>query len=233
VKGTDFQDGTIEVDIAVKVTAVPPGARMPGFIGIPFRARADASHYELFYLRPGNSQSGNQVMRNHSVQYSAAPDFGWYELRRGLPWVYKTYADLELETWTKMKIEVVGRSASLYLNGSAKPSLIADGMKGEDLHGAIALWSFPGEESYFANLRITPAAPQPVKNGGEAAGMWDVKSTTDAAGPVEGSMKLSRDGNSLTGTWTNTFGVDQPVSGTWRNRRIGVPSASPRMTNLC
>jgi hypothetical protein len=116
-----------------------------------------------------------------------------------------------------MKIEVVGRSASLYLNGSAKPGLIVDGITGEDLHGAIALWSFPGEESYFANLRITPAAPQPVKNGGEAAGMWDVKSITDAAGPVEGSMKLNRDANSLTGTWTGTFGADQPVSGTWRD----------------
>ena len=40
--GTDFQDGTIEADIALKVT-VPPGVRMPGFIGIAFRARPDVS----------------------------------------------------------------------------------------------------------------------------------------------------------------------------------------------
>jgi hypothetical protein len=53
--GTDFQDGTIEADIALKVNA-PPGATMPGFIGIAFRARPDASHYELFYIRPGNSK---------------------------------------------------------------------------------------------------------------------------------------------------------------------------------
>jgi hypothetical protein len=68
IKGTQFQDGTIEADVAMKVTT-PPGVRMPGFIGIAFRSRPDASHYELFYLRPGNSRSEDQAMRNHSVQY--------------------------------------------------------------------------------------------------------------------------------------------------------------------
>ena len=217
LKNSDFQDGTIEVDLAVKITNVPPGARMPGFTGIAFRARADASHYELFYFRPGNSQSENQVMRNHSVQYTATPDFGWYELRRGWPWAYEAYADLQLETWTKVKIEVAGRTARLYLNGSTKPSLIVDGMKGEDLHGAIGLWTSPGEESYFSNLKITPATPQPIRNGGEAAGAWEVKSGTDAAGAVDGSLKLMRDGKKITGTWSGTFGTEQPVSGTWRD----------------
>src|SRR5690349_9850413 len=65
--GTDFQDGTIDADIALKTT-VPPGVRMPGFVGLAFRARPDASHYELFYLRPGNAGSDDQQMRNHSVQ---------------------------------------------------------------------------------------------------------------------------------------------------------------------
>src|SRR6202046_3169338 len=54
--GTDFRDGTIEVDIATKVTT-PPGGRRPGFSGIAFRVGPDASHYELFYLRPGNSKA--------------------------------------------------------------------------------------------------------------------------------------------------------------------------------
>ena len=68
VNGMKFHDGTIEVDIATKVTT-PPGAKRPGFTGIAFRARPDASHYELFYLRPGNSRSEDQAKRNHSVQY--------------------------------------------------------------------------------------------------------------------------------------------------------------------
>jgi hypothetical protein len=47
VKGTNFRDGTIEVDVATKITR-PRGVRMPGFIGIGFRAHPDASRYELF-----------------------------------------------------------------------------------------------------------------------------------------------------------------------------------------
>src|SRR5438067_10493952 len=77
--GTDFQDGVIEADIALKITT-PPGVRYPGFIGIAFRARADSSHYELFYVRPGNSDAPDQTMRNHAVQYASEPAFGWYRL---------------------------------------------------------------------------------------------------------------------------------------------------------
>src|SRR5881394_1904399 len=99
LRGTDFQDGTIEADIALKITT-PPGVRMPGFVGIAFRARPDASHYDLLYLRPGNSRAEDQAMRNHSVQYVAAPGFDWYKLRREWPWIYESYADLQPEVWT-------------------------------------------------------------------------------------------------------------------------------------
>src|SRR5215469_11489845 len=39
LRGADFQDGTIDVDLAVKITT-PPGVRMPGFTGIAFRMSA-------------------------------------------------------------------------------------------------------------------------------------------------------------------------------------------------
>src|ERR1700679_3727517 len=134
LKGVQIQDGTIEADIAMKRTT-PPGVRMPGFVGIAFRTRTDASHYDLFYLRPWNSHADDQAMRNHSVQYVAAPGFDWYKLRREWPWIYESYADLQPEGWNKIKIEVHGRTARLYLNGSANPSLIVNGLKGEDLQG--------------------------------------------------------------------------------------------------
>src|SRR5437899_10861329 len=97
LKGVQIQDGTIEGDIALKITT-PPGVRMPGFVGIAFRARPDGSRYELFYLRPGNARSDDQAMRNHSVQYVSPPDFDWYKLRREWPWVYEAQADLQPET---------------------------------------------------------------------------------------------------------------------------------------
>ena len=115
LRGSDFQDGTIEADIALKITT-PPGVRMPGFVGIAFRARPDASRYELFYLRPGNSHAEDQAMRNHVVQYTSEPDFGWYKLRREWPWVYESHAELQTETWTRVKIDVKGRVAKIYRN---------------------------------------------------------------------------------------------------------------------
>jgi hypothetical protein len=33
-------------------------------------------------------------------------------------------------------------------------------------------------------------------------------------------MNLTRDGNKVTGTWSGSFGADQPVTGTWRNGYI-------------
>lgn len=218
--GTDFQDGTIEADVALKVTT-PPGVRMPGFVGIAFRARPDASHYELFYFRPGNSHSDDQAMRNHSVQYVAPPDFDWNKLRREWPYVYESYADLQFETWTHVKIEVKGRTARILFNGSEHPSLVVNGLKGEDLHGAVALWGNPDEEAYFSNVRITNVPPEPIKNGSDAAGTWQVKFAGDT-GAVTGSMKLVRDGNKLTGAWSGDMGNDLPVRGMWRNGYVDI-----------
>ena len=213
--GTDFQDGVIEADIALKSTT-PPGVRYPGFVGIAFRARSDASHYELFYLRPGNSSAPDQAMRNHAVQYVSEPDFGWYRLRREWPSVYESHAELAMETWTKVRIEVAGRAAKLYLNGSAKPSLVVNGLKGEDLHGAVGLWSFTDEEAYFSNLRITRAAPQNLKNESDVAGSWEMQYGSDAGG-MEALMQLHRDGNKVTGTWSGPLGEGRAITGTWRN----------------
>jgi hypothetical protein len=214
IKGTDFQDGTIEADVVVHPTT-PPGVRMPGFIGIAFRARANASSYDLFYVRPGNSEASDQAMRNHAVQYCAPPNFGWYRLRREWPWVYESAAEIQPETWTKLKIEVAGRSAKLFLNGLERPSLVVEGLKGEELHGGVALWGNPGEEAYFSNLRIKNTTSVPLQNNGEPMGTWDAKLITDS-GTFPGLMKLTRDGNKVSGSWSGALG-DHPITGLWRN----------------
>jgi len=221
--GTDFQDGVIEADIALKITT-PPGVRYPGFIGIAFRARSDASHYELFYVRPGNSDSPDQAQRNHSVQYVSEPAFGWYRLRRQWPSVYETHESLAMETWIKVRIEVTGRAAKLYLNGSPKPSLVIDGLKGEDLHGAVGLWGYTNEEAHFSNVRIAPSAPQPLKNDSDIAGTWEMRYASDAGG-MPATMDLHRDGTQVTGTWSGPLGTNLPITGTWHNGYIDLSFA--------
>jgi hypothetical protein len=218
LRGSDFQDGTIEADIALKITT-PPGVRMPGFVGIAFRVKADASAYDIVYLRPKNALADDQAMRNHAVQYCAEPDYGWYRLRREWPFVYESWADIAPETWIHLRIDVAGRTARVFLNGSAKPSLVVDGLKGSSLRGAVGLWGYAGEESYFSNVRITPSSPRPIKNGSDPTGVWAVRFGSDA-GPFEASLKLSRDGDKLTGTWSGGLGDDRPVTGFWRDGHI-------------
>lgn len=213
--GSAIQDGVIDVDLAVKITT-PPGVRMPGFTGIAFRARPDGSKYDMFYLRPRNARADDQAMRNHAVQYVAKPGYDWYPLRRQWPWVYEAWADLKPETWTHVRIELHGRSARLFLNGSSSPTLIVNGLKGEDLSGGVALWGYPGEESYFSNLRIAPEKPEPIHNGSDAAGTWKVAFNSDY-GSYQGTLDLHREGTALTGTWTGDLGNNLPISGAWRD----------------
>ena len=170
----------------------------------------------MFYLRPRNAQADDQAMRNHSVQYVAKPDFDWYPLRRQWPWIYESWADLKPETWTHVRIELHGRTARLFLNGSDSPSLIVNGLKGEDLSGGVALWGYPDEESYFSNLRVTPQKPEPIHNGSDASGTWHVAFGSDY-GRYQGTLELHRDGAALTGTWTGDFGSSLPVTGAWRD----------------
>ena len=93
---------------------------------------------------------------------------------------------------------------------------MTDGLKGEDLHGAVGLWSFTDEEAYFSNVRITPALPKDLKNGSDATGSWEMRSSSDAGGMVA-SMELHRDGSNVTGTWSGPLGENRPITGTWRN----------------
>ena len=115
----------------------------------------------------------------------------------------------------KVRIAVNGRSAKLYLNGSENPSLVVDGLKGEDLRGGVALWGYQGEEAYFSNVRITNSPPLPVKNGADASGKWQVRCSSDAG--AFGGLWAARDGGRVTGTWSGDLGAARPVTGTWRD----------------
>jgi hypothetical protein len=153
LKGSEFQDGTIEVDVAGAPRA-GAGPDMRGFIGILFRVQSQGAQAEDFYLRPTNGRSDDQLRRNHSVQYESAPDFPWNRLRKESPGVYESYVDLDPGAWTAMKIVVAGSKARLYVNGADQPCLIVNDLKLGDSHGQIALWAHATTEGYFSNLRI-------------------------------------------------------------------------------
>ena len=153
VKGTDFKDGTIELDL-VGMPRQGSNSQSRGFVGIAFRIQGDVDKFENFYLRFTNGRADDQLRRNHSAQYSSFPDFPWSRLRQENPGVYESYADIEEKAWTRIKIVVSGTKAKLYVNGADQPCLLVNDLKLGESHGRIALWTGSDTESYFSNLRI-------------------------------------------------------------------------------
>ena len=152
---TDFQVGIIEVDLAGEPgPGAGEGAR--GFVGMAFRVAADASRFECFYLRPTNGRAEDQVRRNHSAQYISNPGFPWHMLRKEFPEKYETYVDLVAGEWTKVKIEVRGAKARLFVNGVEQPTMLVNDLKQGQSKGAVALWIGTGTVAHFSNVRISP-----------------------------------------------------------------------------
>lgn len=153
VKGTDFKDGVIEVDL-VGMPRQGSNSQSRGFIGVAFHIQGDVERFENFYLRFTNGRSDDQLRRNHSTQYSSFPDYPWARLRQENPGVYESYVDIEEKAWTKVKIVVSGTKAQLYVNGADQPCLIVNDLKLGETHGPVALWTGSDTEAYFSNLRI-------------------------------------------------------------------------------
>jgi hypothetical protein len=156
IEGLEFGDGVIEAEIA---GAPAPGAfeGARGFVGIAFRLQPDLRTYDAFYLRPTNGRADDQLRRNHSTQYISHPDWPWFRLREEAPGQYESYVDLVPGTWTKVKIEVGGSRARLYVHDQPQPSLIVNDLKtGANANGSVALWLGLGTVAHFRDLTVTP-----------------------------------------------------------------------------
>ena len=158
IEGTDFGDGVIEAEIAgAPAPGAAEGAR--GFVGIAFRLQKDLKTYDAFYLRPTNGRADDQERRNHATQYVSHPEWPWYRLRKETPGRYESYVDLVAGAWTKIRVEVAGSTARLFVHGQEQPSLIVKDVKsGPGAKGAVALWIGPGTVAHFRNLRVEPAS---------------------------------------------------------------------------
>lgn len=157
VGGTDFADGVLELEVA---GAPAPGASgaARGFVGVAFRVQPDLRTYDAFYIRPTNGRADDQERRNHAAQYIAHPDWPWERLRRETPSRYEAYADLVPGAWTRLRVEVHGDSARLFVHGQAQPTLVVNDVKsGARGRGAVALWIGPGTVAHFRGLRVRPS----------------------------------------------------------------------------
>ena len=159
IEGLEFANGLIEAEIAGAPAPGEGGAR--GFVGIAFRLQNDAATYDAFYLRPTNGRADDQERRNHAVQYISHPDWPWFRLRKESPEKYESYVDLLPGVWTRIKIDVRGERARLYVHDQEQPTLIVNDVKTGALgRGGVALWIDRGTVAHFRNLSV-----EPRKNG--------------------------------------------------------------------
>jgi hypothetical protein len=155
LKNVDLENGIIEVKMLSQIQNPSPFEQAQGFIGLAFRINENDSAYESIYLRPKVGRSENQYARNHTVQYYAYPDYKFDKLRKEADGAYETYADVGLNEWITMRIEVTGGKATVFINNLKHPSFIVEKLKGSTSHGSVALWVDIATIGYFKDLKIT------------------------------------------------------------------------------
>lgn len=147
----------------------------------PKRNPANVAQFECIYFRPAHALSEDQLTRNHSIQYFAYPEAKFNSLRKKylqqeqskqertvqnkslpkssqlpkiFPKIYEAYAPIAAEEWFRIRIEVVGTTAKLYVNGAAEPALIVNDLKLGDCQGAIGLFVERECVGYYCDLKI-------------------------------------------------------------------------------
>lgn len=150
----NFTNGIIEVKVLSRILDDAPNFAR-GFIGIAFHINDSNTKFESIYVRPLNGRSENQERRNRTIQYFSYPNYKYQRLRNEFQNKYESYADMALNEWIQLRIEVQGQKAQLYINDNKQPSLIINDLKlGGNATGAIGLFVDVGTEGYFKDLKV-------------------------------------------------------------------------------
>lgn len=136
LRGSRFQNGTIEFDIAFSDAS--------GFPRIAFRAATHAD-YELFYLR--KDLSGQP----HATQYTPVLHglYAW-QIYAGPAW--EATARWTYDRWMHVKLVVPGARAELYVDGDSAVQVIPR-LRGPEGAGEVGLIG----AARFANFVVGPA----------------------------------------------------------------------------
>jgi hypothetical protein len=150
VEGTDFGEGTIEVDVRGR------DLMQRSFVGVAFH-RKDDDTYESVYLRPFNFRATDPDRHQHAVQYIASPDYDWPRLRKEFPEEFENPVDPSITPtgWVPLKIVVRSKTVQIFVGPGATPTLEVRKLGSLD-RGQIGLWVGNGSDGDFANLRVTP-----------------------------------------------------------------------------
>ena len=163
----DFENGTIEVKMYSQIQKPAPYSGVAGFIGIFFRVKENDSAFDAIYIRPKVGRSNNQRFRNHAVQYISYPHYKFDSLRKIAPFRYEGSAPVALNEWIRMRIEINGGTAEMFINDMKYSSFIVDKMLGVNKKGGVGLYVDIGTIGYFEDVRITKRALKNENGSGD------------------------------------------------------------------
>ncbi|UCD75730.1 MAG: SMP-30/gluconolactonase/LRE family protein [Phycisphaerales bacterium] len=138
LKDVQFENGVIEVDIAVT------GER--SYPGITFHMRGPGNHEEV-YVRPHRAG-----LYPDAVQYTPVFNgIGSWQLYSGEG--FTAPAEIPTDEWVKLKLEVKGTQARVFLGESDLPVLVVNELKHGPGVGTIGLTAPADRTAYFSNFR--------------------------------------------------------------------------------
>jgi hypothetical protein len=147
VEGTEFANGTIELDIRGK------DVQQQSFLGVVFHG-VDGTTYDAVYFRPFNFRAEDPARRLRAVQYVSHPDYTWNKLRDQQPGKYEqAVAPVpDPNGWFHARVVVASPEVSVFVEDAKQPSLVVSQLSQRG-KGLVGLWG--GGD--FANLRLLPA----------------------------------------------------------------------------
>lgn len=151
VDGSDFSDGTIELDVRGR------DVYQQSFLGVAFHGKNDTT-YEAVYMRPFNFRATDPARHHHAVQYMMLPDNDWPRLRQLFPEEFENAVNSTLSPtdWTTLRVVVRGQKVQAFVGSVANVTLDVRKLGTLD-RGLVGLWVGASSNGDFANLRITPA----------------------------------------------------------------------------
>jgi sugar lactone lactonase YvrE len=137
LEDVEFENGVIEVDIAVERERTYPG--------IVFRRQSE-SNYEDFYVRPHR-------MKFYSDALQYTPVFNGiscWQLYNGAG--YTAGGQIPINEWVHLKIEVLGKQARVFLGDAETPALAITDLKHGVSKGTIGVKGRKDRAAFFSNF---------------------------------------------------------------------------------
>ena len=152
LKDLEFQDGIIEVDVAVDGSRAYPG--------IIFRLQSE-ENYERFYVRPHTADDYPDKLQYAPVFNRVA----CWQLYNGEG--FTAPAVMPHDRWVPIRLEVSGKQARIFIDDADAPALVIPDLKHGVSSGSIGLFGPKNSTARFSNFRYTlddvppfPLAPE-------------------------------------------------------------------------